>query len=58
MIRAENISVMAGNSLLLDQVSIELRQHELTAIIGPNGAGKTTLMKCLTGSLTANSQNL
>ena len=55
MIRAENISVMAGNSLLLDQVSIELGQHELTAIIGPNGAGKTTLMKCLTGSLTANS---
>ena len=33
----------------LDDVSIELRRGEFTAIMGPSGSGKSTLMHCLAG---------
>jgi branched-chain amino acid transport system ATP-binding protein len=33
----------------LDDVTLELRQHEVVGLIGPNGAGKSTLVNLLTG---------
>ncbi|MFF4603070.1 ABC transporter ATP-binding protein [Streptomyces sp. NPDC001339] len=33
----------------LDQVSIEFREGEFTAIMGPSGCGKSTLMHCAAG---------
>ncbi|WP_442811896.1 ABC transporter ATP-binding protein [Streptomyces sp. NBC_01803] len=33
----------------LDQVSVEFRQSEFTAIMGPSGSGKSTLMHCMAG---------
>ncbi|MFF2651771.1 ABC transporter ATP-binding protein [Streptomyces sp. NPDC058045] len=33
----------------LDQVSVDFRQGELTAIMGPSGSGKSTLMHCVAG---------
>jgi putative ABC transport system ATP-binding protein len=33
----------------LDDVSVELRAAEFTAIMGPSGSGKSTLMHCLAG---------
>ncbi|WP_330177805.1 ABC transporter ATP-binding protein [Streptomyces sp. NBC_01498] len=33
----------------LDQVSVDFRQGEFTAIMGPSGSGKSTLMHCVAG---------
>ncbi len=33
----------------LDNVSLELRQHEVLGLVGENGAGKSTLLKVLAG---------
>ena len=38
-----------GPAAVLDQVSLELREAQFTAIIGPNGAGKSTLLNILAG---------
>ncbi len=31
----------------LDQVTVDFRQGEFTAIMGPSGSGKSTLMHCV-----------
>lgn len=51
MIRAENITYLAGNKKLLDDVSLEFEPGKLNLIIGPNGAGKSTLVKVLSHQL-------
>ena len=37
----------------LDDVSLELRQHEILGLVGENGAGKSTLVKILAGVYSA-----
>jgi putative ABC transport system ATP-binding protein len=39
----------------LDNVDVELRRGEFTAIMGPSGSGKSTLMHCLAGLDTVTS---
>lgn len=46
---AKDISVRAGNSSLLQDVSLSLQPGELVAVLGPNGAGKTTMLRALLG---------
>ncbi|SMC87241.1 sugar ABC transporter ATP-binding protein [Pedobacter nyackensis] len=49
MLVVENISKHFGGIKALDQINLEIRAGEVTAIIGENGAGKSTLMKILSG---------
>ncbi|MGV9313306.1 ABC transporter ATP-binding protein [Streptomyces sp. NPDC003691] len=51
--RATDLSKVYGQGetqvVALDNVSIDFRQAELTAIMGPSGSGKSTLMHCVAG---------
>ncbi|NGO14397.1 ABC transporter ATP-binding protein [Streptomyces sp. HC44] len=51
--RASDLSKVYGQGetqvVALNQVSIDFRQAELTAIMGPSGSGKSTLMHCVAG---------
>ncbi|MEO8659795.1 MAG: ATP-binding cassette domain-containing protein [Bryobacteraceae bacterium] len=44
----QNISVMRGDKLVLDKLSLSIGAHEHVAILGPNGCGKSTLIKTIT----------
>ncbi|SDD00824.1 ABC transporter ATP-binding protein [Streptomyces prasinopilosus] len=51
--RATELSKTYGQGetrvVALDQVSVDFRQAEFTAIMGPSGSGKSTLMHCVAG---------
>jgi branched-chain amino acid transport system ATP-binding protein len=45
----ENVSLAFGGVQALQNVSFEVREHEMLAIIGPNGAGKSSMLNVLNG---------
>ncbi|MDH6116651.1 ABC transporter ATP-binding protein [Kitasatospora sp. GAS204B] len=51
--RAVRLSKVYGSGetrvVALDEVDVEFRQGEFTAIMGPSGSGKSTLMHCMAG---------
>ena len=49
LLTLKNLSVRRGQCPVVDNVSLEIRSHELVGLVGPNGAGKTTVFNCLTG---------
>ena len=51
LLRVEAVSAGYGDSEILHEVSMEVREGEIISIIGPNGAGKSTLMKTIFGLL-------
>ncbi|MBA7929796.1 heme ABC transporter ATP-binding protein [Klebsiella sp. RHBSTW-00215] len=52
---ARSLSLRMGKRQIINDVSLQLRGGEMTALIGPNGAGKSTLLRLLTGFLTPDS---
>lgn len=50
---AYGLSVVAGQKVLLDEVSFALEGGQFLAVLGPTGAGKSTLLKALTGNRPA-----
>jgi iron complex transport system ATP-binding protein len=45
----EAVSVRAGQTRLIDEVSFSVERGEWISILGPNGAGKTTILRALAG---------
>ncbi len=50
-LRAERITrtYVNGTFTALDDVSLELRENEITAFVGPSGCGKTTMLRIISG---------
>lgn len=44
-----NISKSYGDTLVLDDVSLEMAPREFTAFLGPSGSGKSTLLRIIAG---------
>ncbi|QQZ60016.1 ATP-binding cassette domain-containing protein [Paenibacillus sonchi] len=51
MISLQHLTLRREQSLILDDVSLEMKQGENWVILGRNGSGKTTLLEMMTGYL-------
>jgi len=47
VISSTDLDVFYGGEQALDDVSIEIPEHKVTAIIGPSGCGKSTFLRCI-----------
>jgi len=58
MLEVKKIDVFYGNSQVLWDVSLEVREGEIVSIIGANGAGKSTTLKTIIGLLVPRSGSI
>lgn len=49
VLEIKNVSKKIGKRLILDDLSLEVKEGEIFGFVGPNGAGKTTLIKTMLG---------
>jgi phosphate transport system ATP-binding protein len=47
MIEIRKLSLKYGTKVALEDISLDVLKHQVTAFIGPSGCGKTTLLRCL-----------
>ncbi|MEX2321532.1 MAG: ABC transporter ATP-binding protein [Saccharospirillum sp.] len=51
MLSTRNLTRRFGGLIAVNDVSIDVHEHQIHAILGPNGAGKSTLINLLSGEL-------
>ncbi|HLC91324.1 MAG TPA: metal ABC transporter ATP-binding protein [Candidatus Nanoarchaeia archaeon] len=51
LISVSNLHFSYGENTILEDINVEIVEHDFIALIGPNGSGKTTLVKVLLGLL-------
>jgi branched-chain amino acid transport system ATP-binding protein len=49
ILAVESVSLSFGGVRALQQISFDVKEHEIRAIIGPNGAGKSSMLNVLNG---------
>ena len=49
MIEVKNVTKKYGSFTAVDDISFEVKDHEIVGFLGPNGAGKSTTMNMITG---------
>jgi polar amino acid transport system ATP-binding protein len=54
MIEIKGLTKLRGTTRVLDDVSLTINDHEVTALVGPSGGGKSTLLRCVNGLETFN----
>jgi phosphate transport system ATP-binding protein len=47
VIETRDLDVYYGEEQALDGVSMEINEHDVTALIGPSGCGKSTFLRCI-----------
>ena len=53
VVKVRDLSVAAGDRVLLSEVDLDVRRGDRILVTGRNGAGKTTLLRALAGADTA-----
>ena len=51
LLEVEQLVKTFGSVRAVDDASLDVQAHAITALIGPNGAGKSTLFNCVAGAL-------
>lgn len=51
LVEIRNLSFSRGSRKIFDDVSMDIKRGDVTAIMGPSGSGKTTLLKLIGGQL-------
>lgn len=46
-ISTKDFSVYYGNNEAVNNITVDIPQHQVTAIIGPSGCGKSTFLRCI-----------
>ncbi|KAA3610695.1 MAG: phosphate ABC transporter ATP-binding protein [Calditrichaeota bacterium] len=46
-ISMENVNFYYGDTKAIDNISLDIPAHQITAFIGPSGCGKSTLIRCI-----------
>ncbi|MBQ4819975.1 ATP-binding cassette domain-containing protein [Aquimarina sp. MMG016] len=54
----KNLNKSFGKNIVLNDISIQCHTGEILGIFGKNGTGKSTLLKCIFGTLKANSAEI
>ena len=49
MLEVKNVSLGYGNTIVVQNVSMQLAQGEIGCLLGPSGCGKTTLLRAIAG---------
>jgi ABC-2 type transport system ATP-binding protein len=57
-IMAQAVRKSFGDQLVLDDVSLTVREGTISALLGPNGAGKTTMVRILSTLIPADSGSM
>ncbi len=58
LLEIERINTFYGDSHILFNVSLHVKQHEVVALLGRNGAGKTTTLRTIMGVLAPRSGSI
>ncbi len=49
LLEVRNLTVCYDTAMILNDLSLCVREGELVSVVGPNGAGKTTMLRTITG---------
>ena len=52
-VRIADLTHRFGDQTVLQDISLDVGDHEIVAVMGSSGGGKTTLLRCISGLITA-----